>query len=659
VDALHENSEHVLSDFESNPDDSNVSQLSIKFSELNEKCIEMRNQANNEILFLKHTIDEANMKIMKLEKLLIKSKNDITDVVLNKNKEITKISNKLMEAEKRIQQEDKRSQLILKKKIWALKWNLSKLESGKNKLEEKLRQVESELETEKIVNRKLKAKDKSESTKASELTMRLTKTIDTLQNKIKLLQKEKKDILDKSGRKIKNKTLKPQKKYTKNAWINSRRNSTSSHVNLTKKRLNNIKSRLLHSQSNDALLLKCKNREKSKDKSALRDLSCNSKKSNIPQLNLSEITQGSPVSTNRVFSTRSNRRLGNNPTNTSTTNISFLNSFNGVFKNSVVGAQGDGSSKYWAACKFKEWKKKQLNYDVEQLVKNRDMFRSVQCLGCNVQFEVKYFLDHVRSCRLAYNIPWMVQKDEVFARMSYNNHKYFTNKKRGKSPASVLHESINLPVSKIANEASSPDEKDLSVLSNGNRVSSSLFSKLRKKNFPTERANFALQKVRTQKLLASSNESYLRNNSDFLSSSLHGEKGQVKKQQNKNNRYNKEYNEEDSDEPDVPNENVKDYSIVDLDKYNEDNEWSSLSQYQTVPRSMNMMKSSEKNLMDSWENLKENMMDPHLKLHQNDRYSLNSPHEKMISPIMKSKEDLTPEIEVHNFEIEAISEFEF
>lgn len=110
--------------------------------------------------------------------------------------------------------------------------------------------------------------------------------------------------------------------------------------------MNKIKSRLLHSQSNDALLVKSKKKEKSKDKNTLRDLSCNSKKSNHPQLNLSDISQGSPVSTNRVFSTRSNRRLGNNPTNTSTTNVSFLNSLNGVFKNSVVGTQGDGSSKY-------------------------------------------------------------------------------------------------------------------------------------------------------------------------------------------------------------------------------------------------------------------------------------------------------------------------
>lgn len=154
---------------------------------------------------------------------------------------------------------------------------------------------------------------------------------------------------------------------------------------------------------------------------------------------------GSPVSTTRIFSNRSKKRLNNN-TNTGTTNISFCNSVSGMFKNSVIGTQGDGSSKYCAACKFKEWKKKQLCYDLDMFIRNRDMIRSVQCLGCDIQFEVKYFLDHVKSCRLCYNIPSMVSKEDLIAKMSYDNHKYMTNRKGVRSPStSLLKENSNVP----------------------------------------------------------------------------------------------------------------------------------------------------------------------------------------------------------------------
>lgn len=90
-------------------------------------------------------------KILKLEKLLIKSKNDISEVAKAKNKEIKMLSIKLMEAEKNNHAEDKKAQLLLQKKISALKCNLSKMEAGKNKIEEKLKQTELELETERIL----------------------------------------------------------------------------------------------------------------------------------------------------------------------------------------------------------------------------------------------------------------------------------------------------------------------------------------------------------------------------------------------------------------------------------------------------------------------------------------------------------------------------
>lgn len=93
----HDNSEWDVS----NPDDSMVSQFSVKFSELNDKLFEIRNQSNNEIFTLRHKLEDSNQKTLKLEKLLIRSKNEISCAVLDKEKEIKILSFKLLEAEKK------------------------------------------------------------------------------------------------------------------------------------------------------------------------------------------------------------------------------------------------------------------------------------------------------------------------------------------------------------------------------------------------------------------------------------------------------------------------------------------------------------------------------------------------------------------------------
>lgn len=74
---------------------------------------------------------------------------------------------------------------------------MSKLEANKTKVEERLKQVEMELETEKILRRKKNVKAKTETSKINEMTTRMTRSIECLQNKIKTLEKEKKELEDK------------------------------------------------------------------------------------------------------------------------------------------------------------------------------------------------------------------------------------------------------------------------------------------------------------------------------------------------------------------------------------------------------------------------------------------------------------------------------
>lgn len=183
-----------------------------------------------------------------------------------KNKEIKILGLKLMEAEKNNHAEDKKAQLLLQKKISALKCNLSKMEAGKNKIEEKLKQTELELETERILGRKRKMKDKNSQNKINELTSKLTRSIETLQLKIKDLEKEKQQLEDSNVKLHKRTTFKTQKRASSN------RRSSDGRLSGNCNRNQHRRDALVHSNSNDALFLKSKVTERIKQsKRDLRD----------------------------------------------------------------------------------------------------------------------------------------------------------------------------------------------------------------------------------------------------------------------------------------------------------------------------------------------------------------------------------------------------
>lgn len=70
---------------------------------------------------MKQKIEEDGNNIKRLERLVAKSNIEVTEVTKIKNKEIKKLATKLAQAEKNAQIEDKKAQLLLKKKICALK----------------------------------------------------------------------------------------------------------------------------------------------------------------------------------------------------------------------------------------------------------------------------------------------------------------------------------------------------------------------------------------------------------------------------------------------------------------------------------------------------------------------------------------------------------
>ena len=66
----------------------------------------------------------------------------------------------------------------------------------------------------------------------------------------------------------------------------------------------------------------------------------------------------------------------------------------------VIGDTDGGSCRYCNACKYKVWRKKLLTYDPLELIKNRDLIKSIQCLACDKNYDVKFFIHHSKNCRL-------------------------------------------------------------------------------------------------------------------------------------------------------------------------------------------------------------------------------------------------------------------
>lgn len=146
-------------------------------------------------------------------------------------------------------------------------------------------------------------------------------------------------------------------------------------------------------------------------------------------------------------------------------------------------------------------------------------------------------------------------------------------------------------------------------MSTSQRNPTSLFKKLRIINSPTDRPSDIIDNIKVQRLRLSSNEPLLRDNSDFLSPSVKYDedivkhKSKSKRKKCKNMRYSNQ-DHDDSDDPDVPSENLKDLSSVELN--NEHDDSSSMSHYQTVPKSVQMIRSKNKNFKNISSSTKEN-----------------------------------------------------
>ncbi|CAI2380246.1 unnamed protein product [Moneuplotes crassus] len=647
---------HIHSDIGgSNADDSMMSHFSVKFSELNEKCLEIRNQANNEIFSLRQQVEEAGQKIKKLEKLLIRSKNEISQVNLEKQRELKTMETKIADLQKKRQMEDKKAQLILKKKISALKCNLAKMEASRDRMEERYNKSQLELETEKLQKRKKNKKEKQESSRANEATSKVTRNIEFLQNKIKVLEQEKLELEQK---------LLKQKVYKKASRVKDRKKSMKNEADMEIFQFNKspmIKQPTLsHSQSNDLLFSRTRLSERlQRSKKGTRELSVNSKQS-IPQLNLSGITHGSPDSSHKLlFSNRSHKKNFNG-TNTST-NVSQCNSVAGMKSKKSHGHGKKDGTRYCAACKFKEWKKKQLNYDLEMLIRNRDMIRDVHCLGCDRQLEVKTFLEHVRNCRLTYNIPPMVPRDEVITRVCPESKKYNRSKNKMSRSRSKRTDRSITSTTKKSREVSLLDSKDYNLLAASNKNSKSLFGKMSIQTSPKSSKDFISDKSKIQKLRLSSKDSSGRRNQDLAGSYTKFNENdtsfQKKVKKIKNMRYNHQ-KDEDSDELDIPNENE---NIIDLSSVNlnqDQDESYSLENYQIVPKSIQVMGSIDKKFKRIPKTERNSMLQQSVK---DKNWNINhalSPSRKLNSPLVKRlyMTNFNNEAETTEFKSEAMLE---
>lgn len=100
----------------------------------------------------------------------------------------------------------------------------------------------------------------------------------------------------------------------------------------------------------------------------------------------------------------------------------------------------------------------------------------------------------------------MVPRDEIKAKMSYSNHKYFTSKKKGSRSLSKTNRSVT-STTKRSREVSLLNTSEVKFLGMSNRDPSSLFQKLRSPTSQGMTKDFISNKNKIQKLRHSSKSS--------------------------------------------------------------------------------------------------------------------------------------------------------
>lgn len=71
----------------------------------------------------------------------------------------------------------------------------------------------------------------------------------------------------------------------------------------------------------------------------------------------------------------------------------------------------DGSSKNFESCIYKFWKQKMQSYDPYSLLNNRDLIKSIKCMACEKEQEVKPFIDHCTECRMINGVPKITRQE--------------------------------------------------------------------------------------------------------------------------------------------------------------------------------------------------------------------------------------------------------
>ena len=107
----------------------------------------------------------------------------------------------------------------------------------------------------------------------------------------------------------------------------------------------------------------------------------------------------------------------------------------------IIGDIETGSCKYCEVCKYRVWRKKLLTYDALDLLNNRDLIKSITCLACDKNYDVKFFINHCKDCRLTNGVPpFRDERGKSIIKTDFFSCDHFDNSVSS-SPKNLLDES--------------------------------------------------------------------------------------------------------------------------------------------------------------------------------------------------------------------------
>lgn len=365
------------------------SQLAEQLIDITTKYSDLKIKSSKDLATLKDKKNKLAVELNEAKEQCESWKNKFDELTNSSKEEIHKLKVKVRVLDKGKREAEEKLKEIgeLRRQVTMLKTDMVKSEATEKKLKDAIKKKKEELAKEKKLRKQTSSNTLANTSKTREVNNKLEKDIRSLLGDNTKLKEENKILRNRVSELVSNKDMNPA--YYRTGHPTSKLNSSLS-VPLSIQNPT-FSSNLYESNLKD---------RNEKRREFLTRKSCDK----FPEY---RATSYKVLPTLAELTNKDKKRPSSKGSCRSLSKSSF---FFGDKKRSdsrekIIGDIETGSCKYCEVCKYRVWRKKLLTYDALDLLNNRDLIKSITCLACDKNYDVRFFINHCKDCRLTNGVP--------------------------------------------------------------------------------------------------------------------------------------------------------------------------------------------------------------------------------------------------------------